>query len=168
MRAYVCMHECVRNLSAANNKPLSMCLVCFSGHSGLLEFGSFPHQERWGVKRQHLLWEASGVLSRDSQHKTECKSAQRTETHQHPANPDLGVCHLLLELWLCWTLRTFCFFVYLSLELQIIRSGFAWLPLVFKHSHCHYFKQRSTLPLVREKTATTVSLVATWCLIQFL
>lgn len=56
----------------------------------------------------------------------------------------------------------------LSLELLEIRSGFAWLPLVFKHSHCHYFKQRSTLPLVREKTATTISLVATWCLVQFL
>lgn len=55
-----------------------------------------------------------------------------------------------------WMVLGFAGFLFLCLDflwqLLEIRSGFAWLPLVFKHSHCYYFKQRSTLPLVREKT----------------
>lgn len=34
------MHECVRNLSAANNKSLRVCWVCFPGHS---DFWSLAH-----------------------------------------------------------------------------------------------------------------------------
>lgn len=166
------MHECVQNLSVAHNKSLRVWFFLLLFFRALRAFGVWfiytPRAPRSQEAAPPLDSQGSplqGPSVQDATLKT-CGAQKLT-----PALPSWTrksatcswnsgcaglVDFLLLRLDFLW-------------QLLKIRSDFAWLPLVFKQSHCYYFKQRSTLPLVREKKeATSIFLVAVWCSVQFL
>lgn len=164
----VCMSMCW-NLSVANNKSLGVCFVCFPEHARAcgvwLIFTSRALRSQEAAAPLGSQWSTLQGMLGEKQNKKLCSVQKLTSTlpnhTQEFTTYFLGLRFLMGK-------GDFLFARYFFCNYWKCRPDFAWLPLVSKHGDCYYFKQRSTLLLVRGKKEASIFLVATECSVQFL
>ena len=164
----VCMSMCW-NLSVANNKSLGVCFVCFPEHARAFgvrlistpralrsQEAAAPLGSQWSIlqgmlgekqnKKLYSVQKLTSTLPNQTQEFTTYFSGFRFLMGM---GDFLFARNFFCSYWKC-------------------RPDFAWLPLVTKHGDHYYFKQRSTLLLVKGRKEVSIFLVATECSVELL